>query len=102
MKHDHAPRVWAGYDLSPLVVPFAPPSNRPRWQEQGACLDHNPELFYPERESGKMSSLPAKRICADCPVRIECLNTALRRHEQYGVWGGLSERERRRLERMAV
>jgi hypothetical protein len=56
------------------------------------------ESFFPEKGG---SSREAKRICADCPVRIECLNYALRRDERYGVWGGMSERERRRLKRMA-
>ncbi len=59
---------------------------------------HDPEIFFPEKGG---SSREAKRICSECPVRIECLNYALRRDERYGVWGGMSERERRRLKRMA-
>jgi WhiB family transcriptional regulator, redox-sensing transcriptional regulator len=68
------------------------------WQERARCREHDPEIFFPEKGG---SSREAKRICADCPVRIECLNYALRRDERYGVWGGMSERERRRLKRMA-
>ena len=68
------------------------------WQERARCRQHDPEVFFPEKGG---SSREAKRICADCPVRIECLNYALRRDERYGVWGGMSERERRRLKRMA-
>jgi WhiB family transcriptional regulator, redox-sensing transcriptional regulator len=68
------------------------------WQDIARCRDYDPEIFFPEKGG---SSREAKRICADCPVRIECLNYALRRDERYGVWGGMSERERRRLKRMA-
>jgi WhiB family redox-sensing transcriptional regulator len=68
------------------------------WQERARCRDHDPEVFFPEKGG---SSREAKRICSECPVRIECLNYALRRDERYGVWGGMSERERRRLKRMA-
>jgi WhiB family redox-sensing transcriptional regulator len=68
------------------------------WQERARCREYDPEVFFPEKGG---SSREAKRICAECPVRIECLNYALRRDERYGVWGGMSERERRRLKRMA-
>jgi WhiB family transcriptional regulator, redox-sensing transcriptional regulator len=68
------------------------------WQERARCREFDPEVFFPEKGG---SSREAKRICAECEVRIECLNYALRRDERYGVWGGMSERERRRLKRMA-
>ena len=68
------------------------------WQDRARCRDFDPEIFFPEKGG---SSREAKRICAECAVRIECLNYALRRDERYGVWGGMSERERRRLKRMA-
>ena len=55
------------------------------WQERARCREHDPEIFFPEKGG---SSREAKRICAECPVRIECLNYALRRDERYGVWGG--------------
>ena len=74
------------------VDPYQP------WQESSRCKDFDPEIFFPEKGG---SSREAKRICADCEVRLECLNYALRRDERYGVWGGMSERERRRLKRMA-
>ena len=72
--------------------------NAPECQEHALCSQTDPEDFFPEKGG---SSREAKRICAECPVRIECLNYALRRDERYGVWGGMSERERRRLKRMA-
>lgn len=68
------------------------------WQERGACRDADPDLFFPERGSPGDS---AKRVCVTCPVRIECLEYALANSERYGVWGGLTERERTRLRRRA-
>lgn len=68
------------------------------WQELGSCKDADPDLFFPERGSPGDS---AKRVCVTCPVRIECLEYALANGERYGVWGGLTERERTRLRRRA-
>lgn len=57
------------------------------------CRSVDPEIFFPKRnETGRQ----AKRICMQCPVRIDCLWYATT-HPQVGVWGGMSERERRRL-----
>ena len=53
-----------------------------------------PELFFPERGG---SSAPAKRVCSTCPVKERCAAYAIDNFERHGVWGGLSERERRRL-----
>lgn len=64
------------------------------WTASALCAQTDPEVFYPEKGE---STLPAKRVCARCPVRSECLEEALSRNERYGVWGGLSERERRAL-----
>jgi WhiB family redox-sensing transcriptional regulator len=69
----------------------------PSWMLHGACRD-DPDLFYPDR-GGDIRK--AKRICRGCPVRQPCLDYALERGERFGVWGGLSERERRRLRRRA-
>src|SRR5438552_7734272 len=68
------------------------------WQDRARCREYDPEIFFPEKGG---SSREAKRVCAECPVRIECLNYALRRDERYGVWAGMSEREPRRPKRMA-
>jgi WhiB family redox-sensing transcriptional regulator len=71
----------------------------PRWQEQALCAQTDPESFFPEKGG---STREAKRICAACDVRQECLEYALARDERFGIWGGMSERERRRLRRQAV
>ena len=63
------------------------------WQARAACKGTT-ELFYPEVGA---SLAPAKAVCASCPVREACLDFALSHHEQFGIWGGSSERERRRL-----
>lgn len=64
------------------------------WQDQALCAQVDAELFYPEKGG---STREAKSICAGCPVRMECLEYAMDRGEHFGIWGGLSERERRRL-----
>ena len=60
------------------------------WQDRARCRDHDPEIFFPEKGGYGYKW-----------YRVGGLNYALRRDERYGVWGGMSERERRRLKRMA-
>jgi WhiB family redox-sensing transcriptional regulator len=67
-----------------------------RWQEEANCLGVDPDLFFPERGA---STREAKAVCAGCEVRVDCLEYALANGEKFGIWGGLSERERRRLRR---
>lgn len=69
------------------------------WQERALCAQTDPEAFFPEKGG---STREAKRVCSACDVRVECLEYALANDERFGIWGGLSERERRRLKRMAV
>lgn len=64
------------------------------WQARGACRGADAELFFPASEDAAM---PAKLICDTCPVRLTCLAFSLERNERFGVWGGLTERERGRL-----
>ncbi|MBB3115660.1 WhiB family transcriptional regulator [Corynebacterium bovis] len=66
------------------------------WQEQALCAQTDPEAFFPEKGG---STREAKRICQACGVRDECLEYALANDERFGIWGGLSERERRRLKK---
>jgi WhiB family redox-sensing transcriptional regulator len=68
------------------------------WQEQALCAETDPEAFFPEKGG---STREAKKICTGCEVRSECLDYALANDERFGIWGGLSERERRRLRRRA-
>ena len=65
----------------------------PWWWAQGLCAQTDPEVFFPEKGG---STREAKQVCRACPVRAECLEYALAHDERFGVWGGLSERERRR------
>src|SRR3972149_511381 len=67
-----------------------------RWQERSNCLGVDPDLFFPERGA---STKEAKGVCGGCEVRLDCLEYALRHGEKFGIWGGMSERERRRLRR---
>ncbi|WP_063749801.1 WhiB family transcriptional regulator [Streptomyces xylophagus] len=65
------------------------------WRDDAACRDYDPELWHPVSDT---TAAPAIRICTTvCPVREECLDFALNEGEQYGVWGGLTEKERRQL-----
>ena len=69
------------------------------WMLEARCLDADPEAFFPEKGG---STREAKRICAICPVQQDCLTYALRNDERFGIWGGMSERERRRLKRLSA
>jgi WhiB family redox-sensing transcriptional regulator len=69
------------------------------WQERSLCAQTDPEAFFPEKGG---STREAKRICTGCEVRSECLEYALEHDERFGIWGGLSERERRKLKRRVV
>ena len=93
---------------TPNAVPNALPNTGPTiqlangenmelsWQERSLCAQTDPEAFFPEKGG---STREAKRVCLSCDVRQECLEYALAHDERFGIWGGLSERERRRLKR---
>ncbi len=66
------------------------------WQMQANCMGVDPELFFPERGS---STREAKEVCRGCVVRVECLEFAIANGEKFGIWGGMSERERRKVRR---
>lgn len=62
------------------------------WRKDAVCAQTDPDVFYPDNGQ---PSRHAKRFCATCPVKTPCLDYALRHDERFGVWGGLSERQRR-------
>ena len=74
-------------DLTNIITP-------PEWAADALCAQTDPELFFPERGG---ATWEARRVCAGCPVRAECLDYALLHDERFGIWGGESERSRRRL-----
>ncbi|MGH9014202.1 MAG: WhiB family transcriptional regulator [Acidimicrobiia bacterium] len=65
------------------------------WRQLARCRGIDPEVFYPVSDDDDAAE--AKEICALCPVREACLEYALASREKHGVWGGLTERERRRV-----
>lgn len=68
------------------------------WQADALCAQTDPEAFFPEKGG---STRDAKKVCGACNVRSQCLEYALANDERFGIWGGLSERERRRLRKQA-
>ncbi len=69
---------------------------RPKWMSRANCLGVDPDLFFPARGA---DSREPKAVCEGCVVREECLERALTNREKFGIWGGKSERERRRIRR---
>jgi len=82
----------SGPDFLNIIAP-------PEWMAAGLCAEVDPELFFPESGAPNRD---AKRICGGCEVRAQCLAYALAHRERFGVWGGTTERERRRLGRAPV
>lgn len=64
------------------------------WRQHGACRGLDPAIFYPLDDE---DAEPAKEVCEACPVRQPCLEHALSSREKEGIWGGATERERRRI-----
>lgn len=78
------------------VTMLSPASPAPGdWNTRGLCADEDPELFFPSRCD---PGTKPRKICAACPVRNECLNYATAADE-FGIWGGLDQQERRNLKR---
>jgi WhiB family redox-sensing transcriptional regulator len=74
-------------------VVYVDPDHAAEWEEQALCRDvQDQTLFFPEH--GNRSPAKAKRMCGRCPVRDECLEAALVNDERFGIWGGMTERER--------
>jgi len=73
----------------------------PDWRDGAACRDADPELFFPDGENryGRAQVKMAKLICRGCPVSVTCLSWALTSGQEAGIWGGLTEDERRSLRR---
>lgn len=99
----------AGLDLPPgvlveggaVILPLRPGGRPPApdWKDRALCAETDPEAFFPEKGG---STREAKKVCISCDVRAECLDFALGNDERFGIWGGLSERERRRLKKHVV
>jgi WhiB family redox-sensing transcriptional regulator len=85
----HVP--WSG--AASLITPEP-------WMQESACAEVMPDMFFPQKGHGE-SSTAAKKVCGGCPVIADCLGYALRTDQRYGVWGGQSERELRKLRKAA-
>ncbi len=71
------------------------------WRDLAACATHDPNMFFPAGETGPAAEQIryAKRVCASCDVQDECLSYAIETNQVSGVWGGLTEDERRPVRR---
>ena len=88
-------------EVAPVLLIFGedPEETVLGWQERALCAQTDPEAFFPEKGG---STREAKKVCTGCDVRSECLEYALDHDERFGIWGGLSERERRKLKRRVI
>ena len=75
------------------------PLSAASWHAHAVCVDADPELFFPEPG---VTAQPAIQVCRTCPVQAQCLAWALESGEDFGVWGGASERQRLRLHNLGV
>ncbi|MFC7405069.1 WhiB family transcriptional regulator [Georgenia alba] len=99
MPADEEQQAPLGSDVLRLLAQEDADEGALAWQDRALCAQTDPEAFFPEKGG---STREAKRVCTSCEVRAECLEYALSNDERFGIWGGLSERERRKLKRRAV
>lgn len=88
------PREGAGYKKRDESTREGTASMNLSWRQRAACRGVDPDVFYPISDE---DADEAKSICGVCPVREACLEYALANRERDGVWGGATERERRRM-----
>ena len=86
---------------APPRGPTGPLTHGASWQDRSACLDEDPELFFPIGTTGPAlwQAEEAKTVCRRCPVLAQCLTWALETRVEHGIWGGQTEDERRALRR---
>lgn len=90
-RSDTAGTAWSG-DASLVVMPEP-------WMKDARCTETDPDLFFPEQGGDAADRVRnAKKVCASCTVSKDCLAYALEHNERSGIWGGLTERERRGLQ----
>ena len=107
---ENAGAVVAPFTMTPLVNVFTNLASRKEkvismdWRSRAACLDKDPELFFPVGNTGPalLQIEEAKSVCRRCQVMDTCLQWAIESGQDAGVWGGLSEDERRALKRRAA
>ena len=87
------PGAFADFDLDGLVLVD--------WRDLAACSGHDPSIFFPAGETGPAAEqiAMAKKVCGGCDVRDECLSYAIETNQVAGIWGGLTEDERRPVRR---
>jgi WhiB family redox-sensing transcriptional regulator len=87
--------------LSTVAATLHPATKITPWVARAECRNARPGVFYPpfgeSSQARREREMQAKHVCAQCPVRAECLDHALRAGQNLGVWGGLNESERRDL-----
>jgi WhiB family transcriptional regulator, redox-sensing transcriptional regulator len=101
LEVDVRPRDYRSTEvIVPLAQVFVSPGDVVDlgWEDRALCAQTDPDAFFPEKGG---STREAKRVCRSCEVRAECLEYALEHDERFGIWGGMSERERRRIKRQA-
>lgn len=81
--------------LAPQVFGIAHYQPPTQFSARPVCAETDPDLFFPDQDSWQVQI--ARRVCAGCPIKDECLEMALQRHEAFGVWGGTTPRQRRRM-----
>ncbi len=89
-------RATGGKEFNVEIVELMSGMEDRGWQARANCMGVDPDLFFPERGA---STREAKEVCRGCVAREDCLEYALDNGEKFGIWGGMSERERRRLRR---
>lgn len=96
-----APQEPETIDLWPTLPGFGDTADDGQlaWQADALCAQTDPEAFFPEKGG---STRDAKKVCGSCPVKQQCLEYALSNDERFGIWGGMSERERRRLRKKSL
>lgn len=84
-----------------ILAPIPQPVEQDEWRDHALCRDTDPDLFFPVGTTGHalVTIDHAKMVCAQCTVTQECLDYALDTNQDSGVWGGLSEEERRAIRR---
>jgi len=79
-----------------LREPVTAPTNS-EWRIQAACRNLDPDIFFPPQGTSSRTLAEARKYCRECPVSTQCLSYALVYRENHGIWGGLTEKERKRL-----